>query len=143
MERKEIILGALAAGNCDIHTPVQVQKLLFLIDKNVAQSIGGPFFDFQPYAYGPFDKQICDLLGLLNKEGDVEAIRNPSLKWVKYRLTAQGQMKGEDILNSLGTDAREYIIKLSKFVRSLDFAGLVSSIYKAYPEMRVNSVFQD
>jgi len=143
MEKKEIILSALAAGNCNIHTPVQIQKLLFLIDKNVATSIGGPFFHFQPYSYGPFDKQICDLLGLLIQEGDVETIRNPYLKWVKYRLTPQGQKKGEEILNSIDNGARGYIVKLSEFVRSLNFTELVSAIYKEYPEMRVNSVFQD
>lgn len=143
MEKKELILSALAVGNCDIYTPVQIQKLLFLIDKNVAQSTGGPFFDFQPYSYGPFDKQICDLLGSLSQEGDVEAIRNPYLKWVKYRLTPKGQKKGEAILNSIDSKAKGYIRKLSEFVRSLSFVELVSAIYKAYPEMRVNSVFQD
>lgn len=29
------------------------------------------------------------------------------------------------------------------WVRSLDFASLVKSIYDAYPDMRVNSIFQD
>lgn len=143
MEKKEIILSALAAGNRDIHTPVQIQKLLFLIDKNVAQLIEGPFFNFQPYAYGPFDKQICELLELLNQEGDIEAIRNPYLKWVKYRLTPQGQRKGEAILSLINKEAKTYIVKLSEFVRSLKFTELVSAIYKAYPEMKINSVFQD
>jgi len=143
MDKKEIILAALAVGEGAIHTPVQVQKLLFLIDKNISHSIGGPFFDFQPYAYGPFDKQISRLLYLLHEDGDVEIIRNPALQWVKYRLTTQGQKKGEAIINSVSKEIKNYFKKLSKFVRSLTFAELVSAIYKAYPEMRVNSVFQD
>jgi hypothetical protein len=35
-----------------------------------------------------------------------------------------------------------YIRQASEFVRSLSFTQLVSAIYKAYPEMRENSVFQ-
>jgi hypothetical protein len=38
--------------------------------------------------------------------------------------------------------ARDYIDRESIFVRSLSFPELVAAIYKAYPEMRANSVFQ-
>jgi hypothetical protein len=34
-----------------------------------------------------------------------------------------------------------YIEKLAGFVSKASFVHLVSSIYRAYPEMRVNSVF--
>jgi len=39
-------------------------------------------------------------------------------------------------------EAKDYIGRVSQFVRSLPFAELVSAIYTAYPEMRQNSVFQ-
>lgn len=143
MRQEEILLGALSVGMGAIHTPVQVQKLLFLIDKNVASTIGGPFFHFQPYAYGPFDKQICDLLAKLKNEGDIEEVRNSSLQWAKYRLTTQGQKKGEVIMDSIDRGAKKYIVQLSTFVRSLSFSSLVSAIYKEYPEMRANSVFRE
>ena len=50
MDKKKILLGALATQEDVIYTPVQVQKLLFLIDRKIGNNIGGPFFKFKPYA---------------------------------------------------------------------------------------------
>ena len=35
-----------------------VQKLLFLLDREAAEIVGGPHFRFVPYNYGPFDKGV-------------------------------------------------------------------------------------
>jgi hypothetical protein len=53
-----------------------------------------------------------------------------------------GQESGLALLNDLPPNTKNYIIQLSEFVRSLSFSALVSAIYKAYPAMRANSVFQ-
>ena len=58
MTRKEVVLAALAPAKHAPHSPVQVQKLIFLIDRNIPREVGGPHFDFQPYNYGPFDKAV-------------------------------------------------------------------------------------
>jgi len=63
--------------------------------------------------------------------------------WVKmYRLTVNGQIEGERLLKTLPQKAQDYIKEVSDFVRRLSFSQLVGAIYKAYPEMRANSVFQ-
>lgn len=142
MEKKEVVLAILATADGAIHTPVQVQKLLFLIDKKIPSLIGGPYFNFVPYTYGPFDLEIYHLLENLSQEEDVEIISNPNLRWAKYRLTIKGQKKGEEILNTIDKKASDYIKRLSSFVRSLSFAELVSVIYNEFPEMKVNSVFE-
>ena len=142
MEKKEITLAVLAAAEGAIHTPIQIQKLLFLIDKKIPNLINGPYFIFKPYSYGPFDVDIYNLLEELAQEEDVEIISNPNLRWAKYRLTINGQKKGEKILNTLNKKAIEYIKILSLFVRSLSFAELVSTIYKEFPEMKKNSIFE-
>lgn len=140
MTKREIILAALATAKGSRHTPVQVQKLLFLIDKEIPVPVNGPHFNFQPYNYGPFDKAVYDELIALASEGCVEII--PENTWLSYRLTQTGQEEGDKLLGSLQADARDYIDKASQFVRSLSFSQLVSAIYKAYPEMQVNSVFR-
>ncbi len=122
------------------HSPVQVQKVLFLIDKEIPKLTGGPFFDFQPYDYGPFDKAVYDTLEELTRGGLVDAA--PGLRWRRYRLTDTGQQEGSKILGTLDRRASDYIKKVSKFVRALSFEDLVSAIYKAYPDMKVNSVFK-
>ena len=140
MNKKQIILVALASSNGVLHTPVQVQKLLFLIDREIPTLVGGPLFDFQPYNYGPFDKTVYSELSELAGEGDVFVI--PQNNWLSYQLTAKGLETGKKLLESLPEQAKDYIGRVSQFVRSLPFAELVSAIYAAYPEMRQNSVFQ-
>ena len=142
MEKKEIILAVLATAEGAVHTPVQIQKLLFLIDKKIPNFINGPYFTFIPYSYGPFDAEIYNLLEELAQEENVEIISAPNLRWAKYRLTINGQKKGEKTLNTLDKKVVEYIIMLSSFVRSLSFAELVSTIYKEFPEMKKNSIFE-
>lgn len=144
MEKKDIILAVLSAaeGVCVVHTPIQIQKLLFLIDKKIPNLINGPYFTFEPYSYGPFDVEVYNLLEELAQAEDVEIISDPNLRWAKYRLTINGQKKGEKILNTLNKKAIEYIKILSLFVRSLSFAELVSTIYKEFPEMKKNSIFE-
>ena len=45
-------------------------------------------------------------------------------------------------LDNLHENAQAYIRSASNFVRNHSFSKLVSAIYKAYPEMQANSVFQ-
>jgi uncharacterized protein len=130
------MLAALATANGERFTPVQVQKLFFLIDREVARLIDGPHFNFQPYHYGRFDKAVYQELEALSRDGLVDVHVRP------YALTLAGQEAGLVHLNALHPDAKDYIERVSTFVRSLSFSALVSAIYKAYPEMRANSVFQ-
>lgn len=141
MEKKKLVLAALAAANGDAHTPVQVQKLFFLIDREIADLVGGPHFDFTPYDYGPFDRKVYEALEILTTQGLVETI--PEKTWKSFRLSPEGQRFGSEILSSLTKEAQDFIVKASEFVRSLTFQQLVAAIYKAYPEMRANSVFQE
>ena len=141
MDRRGIVLAGLAAAGCTAHSPVQVQKLFFLIDRNIPDEIGGPLFDFQPYNYGPFDSDVYSVLEDLASESLVEIAR--VYTWREYRLTDEGLVRGKRILAQLSVRARSYIGVASAFVRRLSFIELVRAIYAAYPEMRANSVFQD
>jgi hypothetical protein len=140
VSREDVVLAALSPAAGVPHTPVQVQKLLFLIDRNISTLLGGPKFAFQPLHYGPFDRQVYASLEGLAQQGLVEITRG--LNWPEYRLTPEGQSRAADVWAGLDARARDYINKASDFVRSLSFPELVAAIYKAYPEMRANSVFQ-
>ena len=142
MEKADFILAALATADGATYTPVQVQKLLFLIDKRIPHLVGGPHFNFEPYDYGPFDAKIYSELVTLAASGLVEIISEPNLRWKKYRLTPDGVSRGMELFNHLGGEAGTYIRTLVDFVRRLSFAELVGAIYKAYPEMKANSVFR-
>lgn len=142
MDKRELLLVALGQGGNDFHTPVQVQKLLFLIDKNIGERLGGPFFNFAPYDYGPFDSSIYEVLRDL--ERDELICSKAATNGMKiHGLTDKGLIKCNQLSQLIDPISIDYIKRVSEFVRSLSFPELVSAIYKAYPEMKLNSVFQD
>lgn len=142
MTRKEFVLASMATCCGHTYTPVQLQKLLFLLDKRAPQETGGPHFDFQPYHYGPFDKAVYDELNALEADGLVEIMNDSDLEVRKYRLLPEGASLGEEALGKLDEPTKEFVHKLSEFVRHASFPQLVSAVYEAYPEMRANSVFK-
>lgn len=141
MERLEFVLTAMAPAGTDPYSPVQIQKLLFLLDMNIADATGGPHFSFEPYDYGPFDKHVYRELEALESDNLVEIGPSIGLNTKTFRLTCDGEARGQKALCALPLSIQTYIKEASDFVRSLSFSQLVSAIYAAYPGMSVNSVF--
>ena len=143
MDRANYVLASMSPANMDDFSPVQVQKLFFLLDRNNADHTEGPHFNFIPYDYGPFDSEVYKQLRELERSELVNvngSNRQPSRT---YRLTSAGQKQGLEQFSEFSIEVQEYITETVKFVRSVSFSELVSSIYNAYPEMKVNSVFVD
>lgn len=141
--RQELVLAALAAGDTDSElSPVQAQKLFFLIDENVAEAMGGKQYDFQPYDYGPFDSSVYSDLDFLAfpPNAMVEVRRNG--RYRTYRLTAEGHAFGAEKLAALDPQLIDYFGRAKDWVKGLTFQGLVKAIYQAYPAMRANSIFK-
>lgn len=141
METGRIVLAAMSPAGGGRYSPVQIQKLLFLIDREISDLVGGPWFAFQPYHYGPFDKRVYAILEALAEQGQVE-IGDCLTNCRSYALTPEGLVSGREALGTLAAPAQDFIKRASEFVRGNNFAALVAAIYKAYPDMRRNSVFQ-
>jgi uncharacterized protein len=141
--RQEIMLAALAAESSSVFAPVQVQKLFFLLDQNIAPDLGGKQFSFEPYDYGPYDRTVYSELEALARRGLVMIEAAPGAGRRKFSLTATGYEAGQKALKQLNGRAQDYLQRVSAWVRSLGFAELVGAIYKQYPDMKVNSVFRD
>lgn len=141
MKRKKLVLAAMSPAGTGSFSPVQVQKLFFLLDRNIGEQIGGPHFSFLPYDYGPFDSAVYHELEDLEDDGLVEVIEQNRFGRRTYRLTDQGLKDGQSALSELEEPIRDYTFSLVGWVRSLTFQQLVSAIYSRYPEMRQNSVF--
>ena len=140
MTKREVVLAALAPAQGKQHSPVQIQKLLFLLDREAFQLVDGPHFNFQPYNYGPFDKAVYQVLDELDKD---ELVTIRSGGWQRtYALTPTGQNDGDRLLGKLPDAAQKYIRSASAFVLKLNFLELVSAIYKAYPDMQENSILR-
>ena len=140
MTQREVVLAALEPAQGKQHSPVQVQKLLFLLDREASEFLGGQHFNFVPYNYGPFDKAVYQVLDDLDFN---ELVTIRSGGWQRtYALTPTGQNEGDRLLGKLPNAAQDYIRRASAFVLKLNFLQLVSAIYKAYPDMQKNSILR-
>jgi hypothetical protein len=143
MNRRDLVLAILAAADGRPYTPVQIQKAVFVICDELPNLIDeGPGFDFQPYDYGPFDSDVYSVVQRLEDAGFAEIAQSARGNWNTYAATDDGVRVGDVTLAELDHDERDYINRVSEWVRRLGFAQLVKSIYEAYPDMRARSIFR-
>jgi len=142
MEREELVMAAMSLAGTEEFSPVQVQKLFFLIDENIADYVDGPHFSFRPYHYGPFDAKVYRVLEDLESDERVYTSAPGTLGSRRYRLSKQGVEQGKELLSEVDGEIRDYMEYLVGFVRRLSFEELVTAIYDAYPDMEANSVFR-
>ena len=142
MSVEQYVLAMLSTGGGQSFTPVQVQKFFFILDKEVPAGIGGAKFDFQPYDDGPFDKKVYGVLENLASREQVIRSGDSSRSYQVYSTSGMGQKEGERLFGQFKAEIQQYAKEVSEFVLECSFTELVSAIYKKYPEMKVNSVFQ-
>ncbi len=139
MERYQVVLAAMAAGGPGARfNPVQVQKNLFLIDREIPDRVAGPHFNFEPYDHGPFDKAVYEVLDSLAREDQVSIDRTN--RYRTYTLTGSGFERGTAVLGELPEPVARYMREAARWVRSLTFGRLLAPIYQHYPDMEVNSI---
>lgn len=140
MTRRELVLAAMAtAGEGASYSPVQLQKLFFMLDREGPHLVGGPHFAFEPYDYGPFDRAVYVEVEQLVSQG--LAIAETNGRYKHYTLTPSGLSAGRQAAAHLSAQARSYIDGLAVWVRSLTFQQLVGAIYERHPDMRAKSIF--
>jgi hypothetical protein len=140
MTQKELLLACLAAAQGGSYEPVQIQKLVFLFQEKAPSAFRKKPFKFVPYNYGPFDQSIYAELDQMSGEGLVRIYYGAPRS---YDLTDAGKKIAGESLIKLDARFQDYLIRLSKWVRSISFSALVGAIYKEFPEMKVNSVFRE
>jgi hypothetical protein len=143
MNRQDLLLCILAAANGQAYEPVQIQKAAFLVNRNVPHLIdAGPNYNFVPYDYGPFDREVYSDASMLSLAGLAIIGASPRGRWNTYAASAQGLNEGTELLRRIKPAYRDYIEKVSAWVLGQSFGSLVRSIYDKYPEMKQNSIFQ-
>lgn len=143
MDKQDWTLLVIAAADCAPLQPVQLQKALFLLGENVPRKVlGKNFYKFSAYDYGPFSSEIYEDAETLQSHDLVTISRSPTAHFKLYSATEAGKSRASQLKVSLSGGTQEYVSNLVRFVQSLSFNELVSSIYKHYPDMRVNSVFR-
>ena len=142
---KDWTLLVIAASPEKPLQPVHLQKALFLLDRNLsrAQLQVNAFYEFEPYDYGPFCSDIYSDAEELCHEGLVHIDQPLWLSYRQYLATHPGQARAVELRETLTHDATAYLDTVVRWVTSLSFRYLIAAIYKAYPAMKVNSVFKD
>jgi len=143
MNKYDWLLLTLNAAGKDGLSPVQLQKSLFIFSKNMPEEIHETFYHFVPYNYGPFDQTIYSDAEKLDREGLGRIHFFSNRKWPMYYVTPTGHEKAKRLIEGLAPETIEYLEKVVAWVRSLSFQSLVRTVYKHFPEFKVNSVFQD
>ncbi|MBI4506702.1 MAG: hypothetical protein HY691_14300 [Chloroflexi bacterium] len=141
LERKDWALLAIAAAKGEPVSPVQLQKSLFLLGRELGNLVGEEFYEFEPYNYGPFAIAVYQDAEELAEEALITITRPPHSRYNKYRATAAGLEEAARIRDQAPARAAAYLDKAVAWARRLSFSELVQAIYAKYPETRVNSVF--
>lgn len=142
MEKKDFLLLVVAAGDGRPLTPVQLQKTLFVIDRAKLPETPRPYYEFEPYHYGPFDKDIYSDADLLGKEGSVAHLPSDRGTWIDTVITPDGSLKAASLKKNLSPQSAKFIDDVVRWAQSLTFTDLLRAIYDKFPEYRANSVFQ-
>lgn len=143
LEPKDWTLLAIAFSRAKPLTPVQLQKSLFLLSKQMPAEIGSYFYSFDEYDYGPFCKQIYVDAEELRDEGLVALVANPRGDWRDYAASQAGTKRASE-LSKLGPKrAIDHLASLVAWTSEQSFPQLVKWIYANYPEYRKNSIFVD
>jgi hypothetical protein len=143
-QRDEVALIVLSIARGQPFTPAQIQKTMFLASDRVSDAFApNSTYHFYPYDYGPFDPEVYSDVEALERRGLAQINQQPGNRWRTYAASEDGVVEGQRLAEQLTVQQRVMIERIVGLVRRLSFNQLISAIYRAYPEMRVNSVFQD
>jgi hypothetical protein len=145
MTPKDWTLLVLAAARGQALQPVHLQKGLFLLGRQL-----GPdrlqcesFYQFEPYDYGPFCSDVYADAEILAAEGLITIHLPANRSYRQYSATDTGLAAAATIREQLDAGVASYLDGLVAWLSRRSFREVVSAVYKAFPEMRANSVFQE
>jgi len=144
MHRRDwLILTLNAAGRSGL-LPAQLQKSLFLLDRELPNSFDqNSKYRFVAHNYGPFCKQIYDDAEELARDGLATITQAFGSNYPEYTITSRGQTVAAQIRQHAHPASLAYLESVVNWVKQRTFSELVRAIYRKYPEFRANSVFQD
>ena len=118
--------------------PLRLMKTLFVFSRQL--NLDTPeFYQFKPYSYGPFAREIYPDLEQLEFDGLIEAVPNPGRTWPRYRATAAG---AESVagLDASGEWMGDHLLDVRDWATSISFRDLLRSVYQQWPDYATNSI---
>jgi hypothetical protein len=146
MGRRDWNLLVLSSAYGDLLTPAQLQKILFLLGKNLPESVlSCDFYQFEPGAYGPFDATVFTDTQSLVAEGLARIFSSApgSGSYGLFTVTHAGMERARKLGTALPEGVQDYVSKVVRWACDQSFPSLIRSIYRLYPETALYGVFQD
>ena len=138
LKRTDILLHIIVSAQGDPISPVQLQKVAFLVGQECPNDVPSDYYRFVPYDYGPFCSEIYQDVEELEQQGYITISPNHYGTRKEYCAT----FRSSDVdFSSIPESVAEYIPRLVDWAKRLSFRELVSAIYQKYPGYGVNSIF--
>lgn len=123
--------------------PVRLQKGMFLL-RSEGDRPTSETYDFVPYDYGPFAREIYRDVDELASEGLIEPLSSPGYRWSRYIVTEAGTSRARALLLEASDEqleAARWLQRLKRDVLSLGFRDLLKYVYTRHPDYAGRSVF--
>lgn len=140
MNRQGWLLLAIAQAGDKGLSPIQIQKTMFLLRMEAADYVGQRFYTFKPFNYGPFSSVIYKEVDFLVFSGMLR--EQQSDNYNIYVATTAGRDRANTLIQRLDEKPKRYLVKLVRWVTSVDFGQLLRSVYAKYPKYATKSLFR-
>jgi uncharacterized protein YwgA len=150
MHRKLLPLALMYAGDGEpIEGRTRLQKLVFLMQKRLEEAGEDPLrsddYEFVPYDYGPFSKELYNDLDETIAHGMVEGHEEDlGEDKVKYDYEIQDQGK-QWVRDQLTKEEAQRILELAEEIKDeygeVNLSDLIDEVYSRYPKYAENSIY--
>jgi DNA-binding PadR family transcriptional regulator len=118
---------------------IRIMKGLFLLSKEGPADLRD-LYAFEPYDYGPFDKQVYKDLDALEQMGLIASERVPGSNRRSFRTTPQGDHRFDEIRASAKPETLAAVDQAKALVCSMGFMRLLRYVYERHPDFAVSSI---
>ena len=139
MKRTDLLLKIIVAAEGEPVTPVQLQKVAFLVGEKFPSELPNDYYDFEPFHYGPFCVDLYRDAEALEREGLVLINTNHSGGWKEFSASFRSATAD---LSFIPQHISEFIDTKLRWAKEAGFQEVIRAIYNEYPKFRVNGIFQ-
>jgi hypothetical protein len=129
-----LLLLVAAEGATGPADPVRIMKGAFVICQALSTRGVSPPYEFVPYHYGPFSREVYGDLGSLCSAGLIAAEPEPyASRWPVYAARPAASSYAEQLRERIGPEWSGYVTALRHWLDKQTFSGLLQHMYKRYP----------
>jgi uncharacterized protein len=124
--------------------PIRIMKGMFIFSMEAPEKWLATYerYQFIPYSWGPYSKDLDDSLDQLVQHGYIKISKMAGKSWNYYYLSDKGKEEARKLAKTLPPEAEGYLRKIRDFVLRVDFKTLLDTVYKKYPAYATKSVFK-